>query len=88
MVDLLFTFGLLFFVFFLPLFVIGFAPDRPWRRTRTAREDALHDQIQRAMNWSPEHFTLQKDGKYRNAYGVEGVRISLDEFMKGIEDKD
>lgn len=48
---------------------------------RTAREEAMHDQIQAAMNWSPEHFQLCEDGKYRNSYGREGVVITLEELM-------
>jgi len=53
-----------------------------YRRIRTQREDGLHDQIQQAMNWSPEKFYLEEDGKYRNAYGQEGVCMTLEELME------
>lgn len=48
---------------------------------KTAREEAMHDQIQAAMNWRPEHFKLCADGKYRNAYGQEGVSMTLKELL-------
>ena len=55
---------------------------RPWRRERTAREDSLHDQIQAAMNWSPEMFTQREDGRWFNARGEEAVCMSLEEALK------
>lgn len=53
-----------------------------WRRQRTDREDALHDDIQKAMNWSPDMAYKDKDGKYRNAYGQEFERLSLKEMLE------
>lgn len=51
-------------------------------RPRTAREDALHHQIQQAMNWKPEHYTQREDGRWFNAYGQEGFSMNLEEFME------
>lgn len=76
MLGILFLFVLASFVMF-----IGLLPRRSYRRVRTYREDMLHNQIQAAMNWSPEHFKLCKDGKWRNAYGQIGVCLSLEEFF-------
>jgi len=55
------------------------------RRQRSAREEAMHDKIQQAMNWSPDHFYQREDGRWFNAYGQEGVRMSLEELMKREE---
>lgn len=88
MLDLLLTFSLLG-IFVVPFLLIAAASSRrqSYRHIRTKREDDMHDQIQRAMNWSPEHFHLDEDGKYRNAYGKEGVVMTLEELL-GRSDKE
>lgn len=50
-------------------------------RIKSAREDAMHDQIQQAMNWRPEHFHQREDGRWFNAYGQEGVSMTLEESI-------
>ena len=69
--------------------VVGSAPNRPGlRRFRTQREDDLHDQIQQAMNWTPDMATQRKDGRWFNAHGVEFETMTLDEFLNKHEGKE
>jgi len=51
-------------------------------RRKTAREEALHDQIQAAMNWRPEMFHQREDGRWFNSYGQEGVCLSLNQLFE------
>lgn len=84
MIGLLLIIGFLFIVGFITIFP---SPMR-YRRIYTAREDALHNQIQKAMNWRPEHFHQREDGRWFNAYGEEGIRMSLEEFLDREEKND
>ena len=54
-------------------------------RQKSAREEAMHDQIQQAMNWRPEHFQKREDGRWFNAYGAEATCYTLEELMAKIE---
>lgn len=76
--GVLFLFILAFFVMFVSLI----PNSRPYRRTKTDREEALHNHVQRAMNWSPNHAHLCEDGKYRDSYGNEYVKVSLKEILE------
>ena len=74
---------ILFFIGIAWMF-IGLIPEnRPgFPRVRTAREEALHNQVQDAMNWQPEFFEEQPDGTYENAYGQKGVCYTLEEMIE------
>lgn len=74
------------FIFVVGLITIFPSPMRH-RGFRTAREDALHNQIQEAVNWRPEHFHQREDGRWFNAYGEEGICMSLEEFLDREEKK-
>lgn len=76
-------------IFFLltVVFLVGLLPPRSFRRIKTAREDALHNQIQQAMNWSPEMFYKGEDGVYRNSRGEVGEVMTLKEFIAKYEKK-
>ena len=49
---------------------------------KTEREEAMHDQIQKAMNWSPDHYYQREDGRWFNGHGQEGVCVTLEELKK------
>jgi hypothetical protein len=68
-------------------FYVGMASPYLYRRQKTNREEALHNQIQQAMNWSPDYFYKDKDGKYRNAKGEIDQRYTLEELMKVENEK-
>lgn len=76
------TFLILLYLF-VAMFVGHFKPkDSIYYRKRSPREEALHGQVQQAMNWSPYHAKLCEDGKYRDAFGKEYVCLSLEEWLK------
>lgn len=72
--------GILFFIFL--VLIVRNPPEHKWIRQKTAREEALHGQIQDAMNWSPDHFHQREDGRWFNAHGVEGKVYNLEELRK------
>lgn len=56
-----------------------------YRRHRTHREEMMHDQIQKAMNWDPDFPRKDKNGVYHDKEGNELICISLKEFLEKIE---
>lgn len=63
--------------------------NRPgYRRVKTAREDAMHDQIQQAMNWTPGMARKCKDGKWRDADGNEYVSVKWSEIKGHLKDEE
>jgi hypothetical protein len=57
------------------------------RRPKTAWEESIHDQLQKTMNWSPDQFNQQPDGRWVNVHGVEGFPLSWSQLISQFSKK-
>lgn len=71
---------LFIFLLFFTQYLLTQSSNRFKKRERLP--DHIHNKIQRAMNWSPDHFYKCDDGKYRNAKGEVGVHMTWEEIKK------
>lgn len=64
--------------------LLSFPPRRQWDpgANLRRRSRAHYDLVMSASNWRPGMFRQREDGRWFNSDGVEGVRVSLEEFMK------
>ena len=74
---------LFIFVFVVTISLLSNSSNR--FRQRKRQPDHIYNKIQQAMNWSPDHFHLRDDGKWRNAKGEEGICLSWKELQERIE---